>query len=271
MIHILNYSLPVCYFILVWAYGKAFFADRLWAKRAKTPILICTILLHGFYLGVRTITFQHPPVTKIFEIFTMLAFSVSVIYYIIELYSRHKETGYFILNIAFFFQLISSIFIVDTPVVPDVLRSLLFGVHVFCALIGYAAITIGGAYGLMYLMLYHEMKSSRFGVIYKKLPTLESIEHMTMTTIKLVVAFLGIAIVVGFIWFRKVFQNVPYDDPKLVGTMIVWLIYGFLVIARRPLALQGRKIMLLAIAGFIIAIFSMTIINIFFSEFHKFY
>jgi HemX protein len=247
----LNYILPILYFSLVWAYGKAFFADQLWAKRAKTPLLICTLAFHVLYLAVRTILFQHPPVTTVFEIFSVLAFSVTATYCIIELRSHRKETGYFILNIAFFFQLVSSL--------------------VSCALIGYAASTIASAYSVMYLMLYHEMKASRFGVIYKKLPTLESLERMTMTAIKLVVALLGVAICFGIVWLHHVYQNAHYDDPKLIGTVIVWMMYGFLVIAKKYFGIQGRKVMILSIAGFLISIFSMTIINIFFSGFHKFY
>jgi ABC-type uncharacterized transport system permease subunit len=143
--------------------------------------------------------------------------------------------------------------------------------HVSCALIGYAAITIAGAYSFMYLMLYHEMKASRFGVIYKKLPTLESLERMTMTAIKLVVALLGVAICFGIVWLHHVYQNAHYDDPKLIGTVIVWIMYGSLVIAKKYFGVQGRKVMILSITGFLISIFSMTIINIFFSGFHKFY
>ena len=267
----LNYILPVFYFALVWTYGKAFFADQPWAKQTKTPLLIGTLIFHVFYLAVRTITFQHPPVTTVFEIFSMLAFSVAAIYWIIELRSHRNETGYFILNIAFFFQLTSTFFIKDTPVVPDILRSPLFGVHVSFALIGYAASTIAGAYSFMYLMLYHEMKTSRFGVIYKKLPTLESLERMTMTAVKLVVALLGIAICFGIVWLHHVYQNAHYGDPKLIGTVIVWIMYGSLVTAKKYFGVQGRKVMILSIAGFLISIFSMTIINIFFSGFHKFY
>jgi len=255
---VLNCLLPVFYFALVWTYGKAFFADKLWAKRVKTPILVGTILLHILSLMVRTILFRHPPVTTIFEIFTVLACSISVTYYVIELRSKHKETGYFILNIAFFFQLASSMFIKDTPEVREILRSPFFGAHVSSALGGYAAITIAGAYGLMYLMLYHEMKAIQFGVIYKKLPTLETLERMTFTAVKLAFLLLSIAI-----------PN--YFDPKLVGTIMVWAMYGFLIIAKLRYGWKGRKVMILSIIGFVISIFSMTIINIFFSGFHKFY
>ena len=265
-----NYVLPAFYFVLVWTYGKAFFADKLWAKHAKTPILIGTIALHLLSLAVRTIIFRHPPVTTIFEIFTMLACSIAITYYIIELRSQHKETGYFILNIAFFFQLTSSIFVKDTPEVPEILRSSLFGVHVSSALLGYAAITIAGAYGLMYLMLYHEMKATQFGVVYKKLPTLETLERMTFTAVTLAFILLSIAILFGFIWLNRAIANPNYFDPKLIGTIIIWAMYGFLIIAKTRYGWKGRKVMILSIIGFLISIFSMTIINIFFSRFHKF-
>lgn len=271
MSSILNYLLPLFYFALVWTYGKAFFADKHWAKFAKTPILIATIVLHLLSLAVRTILFRHPPVTSVFEIFSVLACAITITYYIIELRSQRKETGYFILNIAFFFQLASSVFIKSTSEVPDILRSPLFGIHVSSALIGYAAITIAGAFGLMYLMLYHEMKATRFGVIYKKLPTLETLERMTFTTVKLAFLFLSVAILFGFIWLHRAIAQPNYFDPKLIGTILVWVMYGFLVVSKMRYGWKGRKVMILSIVGFLISIFSMTIINIFFSEFHKFY
>ena len=267
---LLNYSLPVFYFALVWTYGKAFFSDKLWAKHAKTVILILTIGVHLLSLIVRTATFRHPPVTTIFEIFSMLACSIAIIYFVLELRSKQKETGYFILNIAFFFQLTSSIFIKDTPEVPEILRSVLFGIHVSSALLGYAAITIAGAYGLMYLMRYHEMKAIQFGVIYKKLPTLETLERMTFSAVAAGFSLLSFAIVFGFIWLHRAIANPNYFDPKLIGTTVIWFMYGFLIIAKMRYGWNGRKVMILSIIGFLISIFSMTIINIFFSGFHKF-
>ena len=271
MIGLFNYILPLFYFSLVWTYGKAFFADKPWAKHAKTPILICTILVHLLALAMRTIVFRHPPVTTIFEIFTVLACSISITYFIIELRSQRKETGYFILNIAFFFQLASSLFIKSTLAVPEILRSPLFGIHVSSALLGYAAITIAGSYSFMYLMLYHEMKAIQFGVIYKKLPTLETLERMTFTAVILAFLLLSTAILFGFIWLSRAIVNPNYFDPKLIGTILVWAMYGFLVVARTFYGWKGRKVMILSIAGFLISLFSMTIINIFFSRFHKFY
>ena len=271
IIDILKILLPVLYFLLVGTYGRAFFSDIKWAQTINTPFLAVIIALHLTYLLVRTIAFSHPPVTSVFEIFSVLAFSVALTYLVIELRTRHAETGYFILNIAFFFQLVSSLFIQDSAQVPEILRSFLFGLHVTAALLGYAAITIAGVYGFLYLMLYHEMKATRFGVIYKKLPTLETIERMAVTAIRLAFVILGCAMTFGLIWLHHLYANVYYYDPKLIGTFIIWVLYGFLSIAPVVRNFKGRKMMVVAILGFVVAIFSMTVINIFFSGFHKFY
>ncbi len=269
-IAILNIALPVLYFAVVWAYGKAFFSDISWAKQWKSNLLIAAVISHLLYLVLRTITFDHPPVTTIFEILSVLAFAIAVTYSVIERQSKAKETGYFILNISFFFQLTSTFFIRDLLEVPQILRSLWFGLHITSALIGYAAITISAVYGLLYLMLYHEIKANRFGVIYKKLPNLETLERMNFTAIIMAFAFLTSAIVAGFTWLPQAFVDFSYTDPKLLGTVSLWLLYGIGIIARQKGSLRGRTIMVLSIIAFLVALFSMSVINLFFSGFHRF-
>lgn len=269
-ITILNIALPVFYFAVVWTYGRAFFSDISWAKEWKSRLLAATVLSHLLYLLLRSFTFDHPPVTTIFEILSVLAFAIAVTYAVIERQSKANETGYFILNISFFFQLISALFIRDLVEVPQILRSIWFGFHVTSALIGYAAITNSAVYGLLYLMLYHEIKANRFGVIYKKLPNLETLERMNFIAIILAFSFLTFAIITGFIWLPKAFSNFSYADPKLLGTAALWLLYGIGIIARQRGSLRGRTIMALSIVAFFIALFSMSAINLFFSSFHRF-
>jgi len=269
-IAILNFALPILYCALVWSYASAFFSDAALAKRAKSVLLAITILVHFSYLLLRTIAFSHPPVTTIFEILTVLAFAVAVAYALIERRSKAKETGTFILSISFVFQLLSTVFIRDLSEVPEILRSSLFGLHITSALVGYASITISAVYGALYLMLYHEIKGNRFGVIYKKLPTLETLERMNFIAISLAFSFLTLAILAGFVWGQQVFSNFSVADPKLLGTVILWLLYGVGLVARLRGILRGRTIMVLSIVAFFLALFSMSVINLFFSGFHRF-
>jgi ABC-type uncharacterized transport system permease subunit len=209
-------------------------------------------------------------VTSIPEILTMLSFSVSATYFTIERRSGTKETGYFILNIAFFFQLFSSLLIHDIPVVPDFMKSFWFGLHIVGALLGYAAITISAAYGLLYLMLYHEIKAHQFGVIYKKLPNLETLEKMNFSAITIAFIFLSVAIIAGMVWLPMAFPGNSYNDPKLIGTAFIWLMYGVGIFSKLRGILRGQSLIVLSIVAFIVAAFSMTMINLFFSNFHRF-
>ena len=267
----LEILLPALYFGTIWAYAKAFFSGVKQAELVKSPLLIATVAVHALYITARTLEYSHPPITSIFEILSLIAFTVALVYTYIEFRTENRATGYFILIFPFFFQLVSSLFIREVTEIPEMLRSNLLGFHVTSALLGYAAITISAVYGFLYLMLYHDIKSNQFGLIYKRLPNLEVLERMSFTATLFGFLLLTVAIVVGLLWLPSVTGNIPYTDPKLFGTVAIWLIYAVGLMAKRIFAWQGKKIMVLSMCGFALAMFSITIINMFFSGFHKFY
>jgi len=263
--------LPVSYFWTIWVYAKSFFSNSLTAERLKFPFLLSTLFLHTIYIALRTYQYGHLPITSLFEIFSLIGFMVGVVYLSIELQTRNSSTGYFILILPFFFQLVSSIFIHENPEIPPLLRSNLLGFHVSSALLGYTAITISAVYGFLYLMLYHDIKSNRFGVIYKRLPNLEMLERMSFVATIFGFVFLTLAIIIGIIWLPRVFSSISYTDPKLLGTSVIWIIYGGGLVAKNVAGWRGRRMVVLSMFGFALAMFSMTVINMFFSGFHKFY
>jgi len=125
-------------------------------------------------------------------------------------------------------------------------------------------------YGLLYLLLYHEIKSNRFGVMYSRLPNLELLETMSYRAEVFAFIMLTLAILVGLFWLPRVFATFSYWDPKLVGTLIIWVMYAGGLSAKRRLGLQGRKSMILALVGFGFVFLSMTVINLYLSGFHSF-
>ncbi len=271
LIDLLEILLPILYFATIWAYARAFFSSIKSAEQLRTPLLLSTLGLHALYIIVRSIELDHPPITSIFEILSLIAFTIVLVYTFIEFHTKNKSTGYFILILPFFFQLVSSIFIKENSEVNPMLRSTLLGFHVTSALLGYAAITISAVYGFLYLMLYHDIKSSQFSVIYKRLPNLGMLERMSFTATIFGFCLLTVAIIVGFIWLPRAVGNFSYSDPKLLGTIAIWLVYAIGLSAKRIIGWQGRRIIVLSMFGFAIAMFSMTIINMFFSGFHRFY
>jgi len=263
--------IPVLYAGLVTLYALAFFGVSSVAARTRSRLLLATILVHLCYLAVRTAAFDHLPITSVFEIMSMLAAAIAVAYAYIEMRTKTTNTGMFILLLAFLFQTSSSLFIKDLAVIPDYLHSRVLGFHVSAALLGYTAISLSAVYGFLYLMLYHEIKSSRFGLIYTRLPNLEMLEAMSHKAVVFGFILLSIAILVGLIWLPRVFPRFSYLDPKLVGTLAIWVLYAIGLGAKKTLGLQGRKMMILSLVAFGFVFLSMTVINLYLSGFHSFY
>lgn len=266
----LEIVLPVLYFVTVWVYGKAFFSADLPSTRARRSFLFATICTHLGYVVLRTLFLGHFPITSFYEILSVVALTVSLVYFAIELRTGSRETGYFILMLPLFFQVIASIFIKDYLQVPPELRGSLLGFHVSSALFGYAAITISAVYGLLYLMLYHDLKSNQFGVIYKRLPNLETLEKMSITATLIGTALLTVAITLGLIWLPLAIESFSYADPKLFSTVAVWVVYVFGLVARQAAGWKGRKMMIVTLSGFVLAVLSIAVTTILPFGFHKF-
>ncbi len=270
-IDFLNVLLPFLYFVSFGIYAVAFTKGDKKLDNYKRLFLFITLLVHTVYLGMRTIEFDHPPITNVFEIFTVLAFSVCFSYFLLELITDIRGTGPFIIIISLIFQTISSIFIEDLVEVREVLRSNLLGSHVFSALLGYSGFTISAVYGFLYLVLYKDIKDNRFGLIFNRLPSLEVLERLSFYSAVIGFILLSIAIVIGIIWLPMAFPDFSFTDPKIVGTSLVWILYGIGIASKIFGKWRGKKVIFLSILGFLLAIFSTMITNFLAKSFHSFY
>jgi len=267
----LNFLLPFLYGITFGIYLFDFVKGTVKLVKTKRIFLFLTLVFHVLYLLARTIEFDHPPITNVFEIFTILAFALSCSYFILELLTDIRGTGMFIIIFSVIFQVVSSLLIQDLTEVPEVLRNRLLGLHVISALLGYSGIIVSAIYGFLFLSLYNEIKLNRFGLIFERLPNLEILEELSFYSACIGFALLTVAIVIGIIWLPAAFPNFDYLDSKLVGTMLIWIIYGLGILSKTLGKWQGKKVVVFSIVGFLIAIFQTIMSNFILKSFHSFY
>ena len=270
-IHILNIMLPILYLATFSVYAYDFTKRKELLHNSKRAFLFITCMVHIFYLLARTIEFNHPPITTKFEIFTILAFSIGSAYFLLELLTDIRGTGVFILLFSVVFQIISSLFIEDLMEVKEVLRNRLLGIHVISAMLGYSGFTISAVHGLLYLVLYKDIKLSKFGLIFNRLPSLETLEKLSFVSLVIGFVLLTFSIIIGINWLPSAFPNFSYSDPKLVSSGIVWIIYGIGISLKLFAKWYGKKIIMVSLVGFALALISMFFSNIFDSSFHTFY
>lgn len=265
----LKVSLPIFYLFTIFLYGLAFFLDEQFGIRNRTKFLVGTLIVHFIYLISHTLLTGHPPVTSVFEIMTVVSFTIGIAYVYIETRSHVKETGMFILALAFLFDVVSAAFIRENVELKPVLKSTVLGLHVASAMLGYSALAISAVYGGLYLMMYHEIRASKFGIIYRKLPDLQTLETLSYRSIFLGFIFLTIVILIGYLWLPKTISDFSYYDPKLIITDIVWAIYFVGLMSQRMLRWTGRTVIILSIVGFALTVASLVAVNAMHS-FHNF-
>jgi ABC-type transport system involved in cytochrome c biogenesis permease subunit len=262
-------SLPILYLFTIFLYGLAFFLDEQFGIRNRTRFLMLALIVHVVYLGTRTLLTGHPPVTSVFEIMTIVSFTIAAAYLYIEARSHVKDTGMFILTLAFLFQLVSAAFIKDDIHINPVLKSSVLGIHVGCAMLGYSALAISAVYGGLYLMMYHEIRSSKFGIVYRKLPDLQTLERLSYRSIILGFIFLTATILIGYAWLPRAIENFSYSDPKLLTTDLVWIIYLIALLSRKIMRWTGRTVVIASMIGFLLTVVSMMAVQALHS-FHNF-
>jgi ABC-type uncharacterized transport system permease subunit len=266
-VYIFSLALPLVYAGATVAYGADLFWKFRWATVAKRPLLFFTTLLHLVYLSVLVAENGYLPIASVFELMSVIAFTLLVTYTFIELSTGILETGFFVLSVALLFQLVSSWFIEEVGAVRDTLRNPILSVHIISALLGYSAIAIAGIYSLLYLLLLKQIQSNRFGILFERLPSLELFEKMSYSAVMFGFFFLTVAFVAGAVWIPR--TNISVIDFKLIGTIIVWAVYGVGLLFQKRLALQGKRMAVMLISGFLFAFLSMTVLNFFSSRFHS--
>ena len=270
-ISILNTILPLLYFTAFAVYVYDFFNEKKSVSNSKRIVLFITLIFHVYYLISRTVEFDHPPITSKFEIFSIIAASIAFSYFILELLTDIRGTGAFIIFFSLVFQTISSLFIQHNYVVPEVLRNRLLGIHVINALLGYSGITVSAVYGLLFMLLYKNLKANKFGLVFNRLPSLEILEKLSFYSAVIGFVLLSIAMIIGIIWLPKAFPDFSYFDPKLIGTIFVWIIYGIGIASKLFGNLYGKKVILFSLIGFVVAISSLIVTNTLAKTFHSFY
>jgi HemX protein len=262
--------LPLAYLLVAIAYAFLFFASNPTAERLATPALRGTVLFHLAYLAALTAQWRQFPAATVSQALSIVAFAVAVVYVFVEWHGRARSTGFWMVALVFFFQLLSSVLTRPNPPDRAIFHDPFFAVHVSLALLGYAAFVVSAGYAFLFLQLYRDLKGGRFSTFYGKLPPLEVLERMMLGALFVGFVTLTGAVVTGAFWAERLYHDAWLRDPKILFTLATWMLYAAALLLRRIQRWQGRQTALASLAGFGAILFSLMAVNFFFTDFHDF-
>ncbi|MBN1865810.1 cytochrome c biogenesis protein CcsA [Candidatus Sumerlaeota bacterium] len=273
MIAIRLYSALLCivYGTIVYAYALKFFRHGVGARpRLLRAGLVFAIVAHLALFGLLTVRFRHPPMANAFEALSALAFGLTFAYFLIEWLTGERNMGMWILAFPFMFQTIATFGIGARLESPGLPRTSLLEVHIAAALIGYCAFALSAAFSLMYLLLYRELKKRQLGVVFERLPSLDTLERMGYRSVHFGLGFLIVAVGIGVAMLAGFSREWGVGDPKIVVASISIVLYAAAIALRQRLAIRGKRFALVSMAGFGLVLFSLLVVDRFLPGFHRF-
>lgn len=204
--------------------------------------------------------YGHAPLSNIYESLVFFAWTIGVIYLLVERRYKNRIIGCFAIPLAFFALAYAS-FGTSAKIQPLIpaLKSNWLIAHVATCFIGYAAFALAFGISIMYLL---KKDDQAVAGILGRLPDASMLDELTHQLIMFGFLFLTAGIVTGAVWANSAWGRYWGWDPKETWSLITWFVYATLLHARLMRGWRGKRIAVLSIIGFAAVLFTYFGVNL---------
>ena len=241
------------------------------AERAGWAALWIGFIIQTVLLVFNYFVLGRFPVIDLKESLCFFSWSMAGMYFAMRTRPSAASLGTFVLPvIAIFF--VAAVIIPDTNSKPDDrFSTVLFPLHILVSFGGYAAFALAFGSGIMYLMQERGLKSRRPGKIQERLPSLSELDGLLYGNLAIGFPLLTLGIILGVVWLHKVEGVFVKWDPKIVASMVTWLVYAIILHSRLLTGWRGRRMAAMSILGFVLVLFTFLGAGAASSGFHNFF
>lgn len=242
-----------------------------WANPARWSTRVA-LALHSVSLVTLVAQTGRAPVFSLFEAAFGLAWVLIFVYSVGELTTENQAAGLFVVPVVFLLVGLALVLPKPGPAEPalgGLPASLIFW-HVSVTLLGYIFFMFGFITGAMYLALDHLLRRKTFHPVYYRLPSLETLDIWSYRFIATGFPLLSLGLLLGMLFAQLAWAEVWGMDPKVIWTVLTWLVYAGYLLMRRFYGWGGRRAAWWSIAGFLGIIVNYFIINTLVSKLHRF-
>ncbi len=129
--------------------------------------------------------------------------------------------------------------------------------HVLTAYAAYGVFTLASICAAIYLMQDSSLKRKRCGVVWERLPSLETLDQLMSRLVGLAFLLFSVAIIAGFILVHASGGGDEwFTDPKVGASVATWILLAVLVHMRASVDRHGRGVALLTVTGLACLLFT---------------
>jgi ABC-type uncharacterized transport system permease subunit len=256
------YAIGLLYALLMATRGREVLA------RIVMPALWLGATLHLVSLVESASEFGRLTPASANEAESLLAFLI--IAFFLAVWAKYKalSPGLFIFPLVFLLTFVAAI----GPQLPESESPLLgrgwIFFHVALVFLGYAALVLSAVASVLYLFQERTLKAKRPGLLAGRMPALEVIDEIGYRSLLIGFPFMTLGLIVGLAVAQRHFGVGSFLDPKVLLSLLAWVVYMLLLYTRRTNGWRGRKAAMLSTFAFLAAV-GAWVAN-YFSSMHRF-
>ncbi|HEY8902593.1 MAG TPA: cytochrome c biogenesis protein CcsA [Chthoniobacterales bacterium] len=245
-----RYWLVAASFCFLLSFGRTLFAlgsGIFRPSRFNLITMAAGFLFETAFLYQRGHAIGACPITNLFDVLIFLSWSIVLIYLLVGPAYRLSLMGAFTSPLVLSLILLALLAPLDRATPPPVHNSWV-EFHAALSLIAYGAFGLGCISGVMYLVQERQLKSRKVSDLLLSLPPITEL-HIANGRL-LLVGFVLLTIAFG----AGIASHMSIPETKRLASMLIWALYGCLLLARRFHLLSPGRAATASIAIFAIAL-----------------
>jgi ABC-type uncharacterized transport system permease subunit len=240
------------------------------AGKWATVLMFLGLAAHYLALLMRAKGTHSVPYHDLQGSMSLFGWLLAVTYLCLEIYHRQRSVGAFVLPIilVFFF---TSYFVPDHPSPPSAAHGVVFALHVTLSILSYAAFALSCVLSLIYLAEQRFLRLRKLADAVWRLPPLELLDRMSRTSVLLGLITITIGTALGYWAVDRQPGQPAFFDPKYLWTLLVLVLYLAYFQLARTTTWRGARASMLCVFNFVLVVLSFTVVNIFFSQHHRYF
>jgi len=200
----------------------------------------------------------HAPFSNLYESLIFFAWTVILLYLLIEWRTKNRTLGAFVTPLAFLALAYASfspnIRSHIQPLIPA-LKSNWLITHVITCFFGYAAFGLSFGVSIMYLLKRLDNNDTK-NIFLGLIPEKGILDELNYQMVVIGFLMLTLGIITGSVWAHSAWGTYWSWDPKETWSLITWLIYASVLHSRMVRGWKGKKIAILCFIGFSCVLFT---------------
>lgn len=260
----------VCYAASLGGYVGFLATARRDVGLAATALLLGGIVAHYFALMERSRVTHTVPYDDLYGSLSLFAWLLAATYLGLELFHRQRSVGAFVLPVVLGVFAVSSAG-TSTVATPPPGGGPLLALHITLNVLGYAAFALSFVLSLIYLIQNRLLRNRRLGSVIWRFPALEVLERMSRSSVVVGLISLLVGIALGFLWMNRIWGHYWNGDPKEIITLVILAAYAAYLWLGRTTAWRGARASALCVVNFVFVLFSYSVVNLYLSNFHRYF